>query len=147
MAETLGSLCDKITIIKLKLWHCDNNEKEKSLNIQEKQLIDEINEYILAAISGEISFERLTFDSNKIYKKEGNFVNNVSGSIGKIFSDLADVNCELWHEQENVYDFENISVTKKDQVVKKLALLNLKRNKCIDGINNVFKNYLENKNK
>ena len=143
MAETLGSLCDKLTIVKLKQWHSEDEIRLKSLAVQEKQLQQEMNEFISAAISGQISIERLTFASNKVYKKEGNYVPDVLGSIGEIFSQLAHVNCNLWHEQEKVYEFEKVVASEKDRVVKQLAILNLERNKCIDGIDGNFKALVE----
>ena len=135
MAETLGMLCDKLTIVKLKEYHTDDPARLKSLGSQALQLQQEIDEYIHAAVNGEIPAERLVFASNKVYKKEGNFVPDVTGRIGEVFYHLADVNCRLWHEQEKVYEFEKVSVEQKDKVVKQLALLNLERNKCIDSIN------------
>lgn len=135
MAETLGSLCDKLTIIKLKQWHSENKVKLKSLDKQEQQLKAEIDEFLCAAVSGVIPLERLTFDSNKIYRKEGNEVRDIIGSVGEVFSSLTEVNCKLWHEQEKVYDFENVPANEKDIVVKQLAILNLERNRCIDKIN------------
>lgn len=143
MAETLGSLCDKLTIIKLKQWHSEDETRLQSLAVQEKQLQEEINEFISAAVSGEIPSERLTFASNKVYKKEGNYVPDVLGSIGEIFSQLAHVNCNLWHEQEKVYEFEKVEVSEKDKVVKQLAILNLERNKCIDGIDKNLQSLVE----
>jgi len=144
MAETLGSLCDKLTIIKLKQWHSEDAERLSSLAVQEKQLQDEINEFIKAAIIGVIPSERLTFASNKVFKKEGNVVSDVEGSIGEVFSLLAMVNCKLWHEQEKVYDFAKVPVSEKDTVVKQLALLNLERNKCIDRIDQKFRDLIYN---
>jgi hypothetical protein len=134
MAETLGSLCDKLTVVKLKQFHSNDMERLKSLGIQEKQLKDEIDGFIGDAIGGQIPPERLTFAANKVYKEEGNIVADVLGSIGEVFSRLAFVNCTLWHEQEKVYDFENVPMEEKDKVVKELALLNLERTKCIDQI-------------
>jgi len=146
MAETLGTLCDKLTIVKLKEFHSEDQESLKSLAIQEKQLQDEINEFISAAIAGHIPLERLTFSANKVYKKEGNFVAEVMGSIGKVFSQLANVNSALWHEQEKVYEFEKVPPGEKDKVVKQLALLNLERNKCIDQIDKQFRSLIEQHN-
>ncbi|MDB9512695.1 hypothetical protein PN499_16015 [Kamptonema animale CS-326] len=143
MAETLGSLCDKLTIIKLKQWHSEDETRLKSLAVQEKQLQEEINEFISSAVSGEIPSERLTFASNKVYKKEGNYVPDVLGTIGEIFSQLAHVNCNLWHEQEKVYEFEKVEASEKDKVVKQLAILNLERNKCIDGIDKNLQSLVE----
>jgi len=138
MAETLGSLCDKLTIVKLKQWHTEDQKRLESLAGQEQQLATEINEFVAAAITGDIPASRLKFAANKVYKPEGNQVHDVTGNIGEIFSQLAEVNCKLWHEQEKVYEFEAVPVEEKDKVVKQLAILNLARNKCIDSIDAQF---------
>jgi hypothetical protein len=138
MAETLGMLCDKLTIVKLKQYHTEDKQRLLSLDIQAGQLREEIDEYIAAGISGKIDPQRMAFTSNKVFKEEGNTVAAVSGNFGEIFYQLADVNCRLWHEQEKVYEFEKVAVEDKDKVVKQLALLNLERNKCIDAINELF---------
>ena len=138
MAETLGSLCDKLAIVKIKQFHVEDNVRKSSLLTQEKQLIGEIDCYIGDAIRGAIPLEKITFVSNKIFKEKGNETREFSGGIGDIFSELSKINCTLWHEQEKVYDFESVSVGEKDLVVKKLAILNLERNKCIDEINRQF---------
>lgn len=134
MAETLGSLCDKLTIVQLKTWHTDDAQRLQSLSIQSSQLQQEINAFVAGALSGDIPLEKLTFAANKVYKKQGNEIAEVSGKIGGVFAELATVNCELWHEQEKVYDFETVPVSQKDAVVKALAHLNLRRNQCIDAI-------------
>jgi hypothetical protein len=36
MAETLGSLCDKLTIVKLKQYHTEDSKRLESLGQQEK---------------------------------------------------------------------------------------------------------------
>ncbi len=138
MAETLGMLCDKLTIVKLKEYHTDDPERLKSLHTQSVQLQEEINEYVFDAVNGNIPPEKMSFAANKVFKKEGNEVAEVTGAIGEVFYQLADVNCRLWHEQEKVYEFEKVPVEEKDVVVKKLAILNLERNKCIDAINQQF---------
>jgi hypothetical protein len=138
MAETLGMLCDKLTIVKLKQYHTTDEVRLISLNKQCDQLQIEIDEYFSDGFAGNIPAERLTFASNKVFKQQGNEVKEIQGKIGEIFSQLADVNCKLWHEQEKVYEFESVPVDQKDTVVKLLALLNLERNKCIDAINSQF---------
>ncbi len=138
MAETLGMLCDKLTIVKLKQYHTEDNDRLISLGKQAVQLQAEIDEYVNDAVHGNIPVERMTFDANKVFKKEGNAVEEVTGNFGEVMYQLADVNCRLWHEQEKVYEFETVPAEEKDKVVKKLALLNLERNKCIDRINNLF---------
>jgi len=138
MAETLGMLCDKLTIVKLKQYHTTDEVRLISLNKQCDQLQNEIDEYFSDGFAGNIPIERLTFASNKVFKQQGNEVKEIHGKIGEVFSQLADVNCKLWHEQEKVYEFETVPVDQKDTVVKLLALLNLERNKCIDAINLQF---------
>jgi hypothetical protein len=138
MAETLGMLCDKLTIVKLKQFHTEDESRLQSLAVQSVQLQQEIDEYVTDAIAGNILPERMSFAANKVFKKEGNTVAEVNGNFGEVFYQLADVNCKLWHEQEKVYEFEKVAVQEKDMVVKQLALLNLERNKCIDAINEQF---------
>ena len=138
MAETLGSLCDKLTIVKLKQWHSEDRVKLQSLAVQAQQLQEEIEELVKAAVMGLIPTDRLTFAANKVYRTESNSVPTVAGGIGAVISHLATVNADLWHEQEKVYDFERVPAEGKDQVVKKLALLNLERNECIDRIDQLF---------
>jgi len=143
MAETLGSLCDKLTVVKLKQYHSEDQARLQSLAAQEKQLQDEINDFVTSAMAGLIPVERLTFAANKVYKREGNEVAAVLGNIGEVFSKLALVNCTLWHQQEKVYEFELVPPDQKDKVVKSLALLNLERNQCIDQINRQFSAAIE----
>ena len=145
MSETLGSLCDKLTIVKLKQFHSVDKARLESLSEQESQLESEIDCFLEDAVSGKIPHEKLSFSSNKVYKQEGNEIRNIKGSIGSVFAELAKVNCELWHEQEKVYEFEKIPMDEKDIVVKKLAILNLERNKCIDSIDSTMKKITRNK--
>lgn len=138
MAETLGSLCDKLTIIKLKQYHSEDEVRQLSLLSQETQLVSEINQYVSDAITGIIPIEKLSFASNKVYRQQGNETKTITGSLGSVFAELAKVNCDLWHEQEKVYEFETVPVDEKNVVVKKLAILNLERNQCIDKINQIL---------
>jgi hypothetical protein len=135
MAETLGSLCDKLTIVKLKEWHSEKQpERMRSLATQEQQLREEIDAFIADAATGRIPVERLTFAANKVYRREGNVVPEVTGSIGAVLSHLAEVNCKLWHEVDKSYEIENVPPETRDGIVKQLALLNLERTQCIDEI-------------
>jgi hypothetical protein len=145
MAETLGMLCDKLTIVKLKQYHTEDAERLASLDKQAQQLQGEINEYINDALSGVIPIDRLTFAANKVYKKEGNETAVVMGSLGQLMYQLADINCRLWHEVEKGYDIENVPDKEKGGIVKMLAVLNLERNQCIDAINNNFQDLISKK--
>lgn len=145
MAETLGSLCDKLTIVKLKQYHSEDHARLESLGKQEIQLRTEIDEFVAAAVSGHIPADKLTFSANKVYKQEGNETRNITGNLGEVFAELAKVNCDLWHEQEKVYEFETVPPAEKDIVVKRLAVLNLERNKCIDSIDRQFQSMIAGK--
>jgi hypothetical protein len=143
MAETLGSLCDKLSIIKLKQWHTVEPSRKESLEVQERQLIAEIDEFVQGAISGAVPLERLTFASNKVHSMQRPAVQVTTGGLGQVFAQLAATNCELWHEQEKVYGFELVPADEKNGVVKRLALLNLERTECIDRIDHLFHLALE----
>ena len=146
--ETLGSLCDKLTIVKLKQWHTEDATRLESLSKQENQLSNEIDSYLTNAINGDIPHENLKFSSNKVFKNKGNEIREItSSSIGLVFAELAQVNCDLWHEQEKVYDFEIVPVEKKNIVVKNLAKMNLERNSCIDKIDTLFHKIMVRTNK
>jgi hypothetical protein len=100
MAETLGSLCDKLTIVKRKGRHSEQQPaRMRSLATQEQQLREEIDAFIADAANGRIPVERLTSVANKVYRKEGNAVPKVTGSIGAVFFHLAEVNCRRWQAE------------------------------------------------
>ena len=134
MAETLGSLCDKLTIVKLKQWHSEDAAKLASLADQERLLKEEVDTFLADALAGRIPLERLSFAANKVYKKEGNPVPEVEGSIGTVFAHLAEVNCKLWHEVDKGYEIDRVPVGEHAGLIKQLAVLNLERNRCIDQI-------------
>jgi hypothetical protein len=142
MADTLGSLCDKLSIVKLKQWHTKDRKRIKSLKIQERTLQEEIDEFVRDALNGTIPDERLKYVANKVYKKKGNTIEEVKGDIGALFSQLAQVNCELWHEVEKSYDIDNVPSDQKGVLVKKLAVLNLERNRCMEAIDDNFSRHL-----
>ncbi len=142
MAETLGSLCDKLTIVKLKEWHSSAPERLESLALQETQLTTEIDEFVARAASGEIPPERLTFAANKVYNEEANAVSEVHGTLAHLFSQLAETNCQLWHEVDKGYEIAKVAPEEKDGLIKQLALLNLRRNQCIDQIDRTFRDLI-----
>jgi hypothetical protein len=146
MAETLGSLCDKLTVVKLKQWHTKDRKRIKSLEIQERVLEQEIDEFVGDAFNGTIPWDRMKFEANKVYKKKGNIVAEVKGDIGAVFSQLARVNCELWHEVEKSYDIDRVPDEQKGVLIKRLAVLNLERNRCMEAIDDSLRRHLLEKN-
>ena len=144
MAETIGSLCDKLTILELKHFHTEDIERLNNIKGQQQQLIAEIDEYISNAKNGVIPPEKLIFEANKVFAKKGNDVREFTASFGDTFAELAKINNDLWHEQEKVYEFEKVPDDEKNKVVKRLAILNLERNKCIDALNLSLFNSVQN---
>lgn len=138
--ETLGSLIDKLVVVQLKTFHTDINARQKheSLSNQDSQLRAEIDEYIANAVAGNIPKDRMTFKNNKVH--DGTMAQIVaSSSIAGSIATLASVNCDIWHQQEKVYNFAKVPAAMKDEVIHQLAVLNLQRSECIDSINNQFK--------
>ena len=79
MAETLGSLVDKLSIVNIRLWHLEDTRRDKSLpdekrleaadkvsdvNKQRNNLIDEVDQFLLDAKEGRVT---LTDPKNKLY--------------------------------------------------------------------------------
>lgn len=134
--DTLGMLIDKLTIVKLKQYHGGDKEP---LQVIEHNLLSEIDAFVENAVFGVVPRSKLTAPACKVYKKEGNEMPvQEHHGLGSLVSELAHVNCELWHVQEKVYDFESVPADKKDEVIRALAVLNLQRNNCIDTIDRKF---------
>lgn len=81
MAETLGSLIDKLTIANIRLWHLEDARRDRSLpnkdrlaaadaisvvNGQRNDLMDEIDAFLYNAAHGRV---KLQAPKVKIYKK------------------------------------------------------------------------------
>jgi hypothetical protein len=80
MAETLGCLIDKLSIVDLKLWHCQEaldapegeagrealGAKNDSLLVQRTRLIEEIDQFFAQAM-GARDAATLVAPANKIY--------------------------------------------------------------------------------
>ena len=138
MAETLGSLCDKLIVIKLKQLHSQDQEKLNNLTFQENLIKKEINEYVQCAVAGLIPIEQLSLPANKVYQKAGDWQNQFYADIGELFSALSLANCNLWHIQEKAYEFDKVPPEQKDALIEQQSIVNLERNKFMDEINAKF---------
>lgn len=138
MAETLGSLIDKISIVNLKIEHTKDKDKIENLYTQNRNLCEEIEEYINDALLGKVAINKLQIKANKVYD-EGKYIINIDNrSIGNNISQLISCNIKIWYEQENIYNFERVPESKKNVVTKNIAELNLERNKLIELIDQEF---------
>jgi hypothetical protein len=138
LSETLGSLIDKISIVNLKIEHTKDKDKIENLYTQNRNLCEEIEEYINDALLGKVAINKLQIKANKVYD-EGKYIIKIdNNSIGNNISQLISCNIKIWREQENIYNFERVPESKKNVVIKNIAELNLERNKLIELIDQEF---------
>ena len=135
MAETLGSLIDKLIIVNLKQIHTNDQKRFTNLRSQKDSLVREIDQFISCPP------RCLVVPANKVY--EGNVPKMLEAqTLGGMVTLLTEVNCYLWHKQEQVYDFVNVPADEKDGVIQSIATLNLQRNQCIEKIDREFERML-----
>jgi hypothetical protein len=146
VAETLGSLCDKLIITQLKKVHTNDLVRLASIEVRVSVLKEEIDEFLLLAISGKLEANRILVKANKVYDESKFSVSAHSSSIGEAVESLLVVNLALWKEQEKVYNFEQVPADKKDAVIRDLAQLNLDRNALIEKIDETLLNILSKRN-
>ncbi|MFA5373824.1 MAG: DUF4254 domain-containing protein [Candidatus Omnitrophota bacterium] len=155
MAETLGSMVDKLTIKEIRGFHLqemleskDNKfpveqlkEKLKILEGQKKDLIDEIDGFVVLASQGKI---KVTSDEKlKIYnavKDIGNIPQEIN--IGQAISGLAGKNLELWHLEDEARR-KDVELSYIGEVKRKIDLANQQRNDFIDKIDRIFEKEIQ----
>jgi hypothetical protein len=142
VSETLGSLIDKLSIVNLKIVHTNQSERVESLMEHQGNLIEEINELIELFYQNKLSISRLNAKANKVYDENKFKIRRENQSIGEHIDALIGCNFYIWKLQEKMYKFEELPANEKDEVVRSIAELNLKRNNYIDMINELLiKNY------
>ncbi len=157
MAETLGSLIDKLTIKELREFHIKDFLKRKGsgkgsshqlrrkleiLRIQKRHLIKEVEDFIGKAIKDRavITDEKLKL-YNKPDSRGGMGLKNISSGIDK----LAKKNIELWHleDQARRTDIDNSYI---GRIKKRIDKANQQRNDLIDGIDQLLERYIKKRN-
>ena len=114
MAETLGSLIDKLSIKNLRYWHLDESvqsedssdpktkELEAKLELvdrQRKDLLNEIDAFLAAALAGEV---KVCDEKVKLYRNTNvSSLENVN-KLGEAVSELAMRNTRIWHLEDEV---------------------------------------------
>ncbi len=145
MADTLGSLCDKLIVTQLKRIHTNDLVKLASINDRISVLKEEIDEFLLLVISGKLEPNRILVRTNKVYDESKFLVSAQSTTIGEAVESLLVVNLALWKEQEKVYNFEQVPADQKNIVIRNLAQLNLDRNILIEKIDEFLLNIAPNR--
>ncbi len=152
MAETLGSLIDKLCINKiregnlLRLLVTENTERYrmtlKSVKSQSEALSDEIDSLIAGAVSGQI--KSLLEPKNKLYYLDRDNIPEGYG-IAENISGLFEANLMLW----NLEDIRRDKTKPDDERLEAADLVstyNQKRNQHVDEINRLFAEKIINKN-
>ena len=145
MAETLGSLTDKLTIKNIRLEHLLSGKvkvpglKEKIMIVSQQRdcLIAEIDDFIKSAVKGRVRLKELKV---KLYNKPQK--NEIAGGLGKLINELAVTNSRLWKLEDEVRKTgasdKYIVKTKRN-----IDVVNQKRNDLIDGIDGFLEKKIE----
>ena len=150
MAETLGSLVDKLAIKSIREFYLKKmvgsrssrfsrpqlKEKLRVLKKQKKLLLSEVEEFIIWAAKGNTVLKE---EKLKLYNKP-----QLVGKIGavnfisKAIDELSKKNLELWHLEDEARR-EDVSLAYIGRVKKKIDFANQQRNDLIDKIDELFK--------
>jgi len=149
MAETLGSLVDKITIKEIRKYHLQEmiklklkkfsadaiNSKITLLNKQIKNMGDEIDDFMISALKGKM---HLRDEKLKIYNalEDMNKIPQFA-SLGAAISGLAQKNLELWHLEDEARR-NDVSLEYIGGIKKKIDSANQQRNDLIDKIDSLL---------
>lgn len=154
MAETLGSLIDKLTIKDLREFYIrqllrnkkrkkfsrrDLENKLKILKSQKMSLMSEIENFMAKAIKEKAI---ITDDKLKLYNKPD------IARIGKLkdipagIDKLAKKNIELWHLEDEARR-EDVNDAYIGRIKKKIDKANQERNDLIDAIDYLFKSHIK----
>lgn len=151
MAETLGSLVDKLSIKNLRIWHMDEakemegyEEKRKLAKKQSERLVNEIDAFILNACEGTVYLRE---EKLKLYNKpedKGRF--HHLAHIGEAIELLAGENIRLWHLEDGVRE-DSIADSEVVRLKREIDKANQKRNDLIDKIDELFEKQIKNSRK
>jgi len=149
MAETLGSLMDKLTIKDLREFHLSEMlaaKKKKftgseirlkltALKKQKKLLLNEIDNFVREAISRPV---QLRDEKLKLYnpREQIGRIPNLT-SLAEVVSCLARKNSELWHLEDEARRTD-VSLAFIGSIKKKIDRANQERNDYIDKIDELF---------
>jgi predicted HAD superfamily phosphohydrolase len=149
MAETLGSLVDKLSIKNLRIWHLDealeNAEtpasKREELQVkrdmadrQRQDLAKEIDSFLGAALRGEV---RIRDEKIKMYTNTNVSSSDAIKELGIAVSELACRNIKLWHLEDEARrtDLPDAEIV---QIKRKIDATNQERNDLMDKVDEIL---------
>jgi hypothetical protein len=149
MAETLGSLVDKLTIRDIREFHLrqmledkddkfpkkDLKKKLKVLSEQKSALKQEIDDFIIMASRGRAMLKDEKLKLYNAVKDMGRIPQTTS--LGEAISGLARKNLELWHLEDEARR-KDVGLDYIGGIKCKIDLTNQQRNDFMDKIDELF---------
>ena len=156
MAETLGSLVDKLSIKNLRIWHLDEALEQKNTSdyaelkakrdLADKQrqtLVNEINDFLISAFKGEVCIRD---EKIKLYANTNVSSSDSIKKLGEAVSELAFRNIKLWHCEDEVRrtDLADVEIVK---IKRRIDTTNQERNDLMDKVDEILQIESEEKKK
>jgi hypothetical protein len=145
MAETLGSLVDKLSIKNLRIWHLEealeknsgSEELKAKRDLADKQrqnLVEEINGFLVAALKGGVCIRD---EKIKMYTNTNVSSSDSIKKLGEAVSELAFRNIKLWHCEDEVRrtDLEDSVIVK---IKRRIDTTNQERNDLMDKVDEIL---------
>ena len=159
MAETLGSLVDKLSIKNLRIWHLDEALEEKNASKlissayaelkarrdladkQRQNLVNEINDFLVSALKGEVCIRD---EKIKLYANTNVSSSDSIKKLGEAVSELAFRNIKLWHCEDEVRraDLADVEIVK---IKRRIDTTNQERNDLMDKVDEILQSQSEEK--
>ena len=150
MAETLGSLIDKLSIKSLRYWHLDESiqsedisdtktkelkEKLDLVDSQRQELRDEINSFLVAALAGDV---KICDEKVKLYRNTNVSAFDNVNKLGEAVSELAIRNNRMWHLEDEVRR-EDLPDSEIVQLKRRIDQTNQERCDLVDKVDEILK--------
>ena len=154
MAETLGSLVDKLSIKNLRIWHLDEALEQKNASDyaelkarrdladkQRQNLVNEINDFLVSALKGEVCIRD---EKIKLYANTNVSSSDSIKKLGEAVSELAFRNIKLWHCEDEVRrtDLADVEIVK---IKRRIDTTNQERNDLMDKVDEILQTESETK--
>ena len=154
MAETLGSLVDKLSIKNLRIWHLDEALEQKNASDyaelkarrdladkQRQNLVNEINDFLVSAFKGEVCIRD---EKIKLYANTNVSSSDSIKKLGEAVSELAFRNIKLWHCEDEVRrtDLADAEIVK---IKRRIDTTNQERNDLMDKVDEILQSQSEEK--
>ncbi|MEE8179581.1 MAG: DUF4254 domain-containing protein [bacterium] len=136
MAETLGSLVDKLTIKNIRLNNLRKKGNKKKIDIvqsQRKELIEEMNQFLARALKRKI---KLKDEKVKLYKQP-RVEEKILATLGALVDRLCQKNMQLWHLEDEARR-SDVNDAYIGRIKRKIDITNLNRNDLIDRIDELL---------